>query len=550
MARSRTAALIPQSSANIADTALNSKASGSSEDQNNTIEAEPKRKRRIASLNAEFLVHYTSKSNSQQPADLKSKRKRSVSDNSVSTTARNQPKKRGRQSNENSSSCTVSVANKSQKSARKQTKKQKLHDEEDQMNHEQKLAHEELIENYEKIINDFAVHESNDDEEYEPIKATSKKQPPKSAKKPKKPKTKDPEAPTPPLTPQTGRPKREASLRASAMIIQTNEIEKTKYQYHFSNSNPATPTAAPEPILSPSSESHHRLKHSHSFSSFQVPQFSSTVYASLTAAAAVAAQAAAKPNTATKKRNPKPLRHISTTTTLGAISQAPVFSCQDEDSNDVLIIESPIRSRTLASKGKDTDKIYPLLTEEVMKEHNRIDEAGSSSGSGAFSNFTRDYIIKWVSQYKLTDEMPFAPGQIPIESYGVKILNEPQYLTVKSRQENGNISPKHIQAVSKPSMSHANSLTQLNTPPPPNKRLAEAISVKAKILNDCEPAAQDMKCLNNSNDDLKRLNLIKKVRLDKSNEQSAKIESNLSNGNVPNNSLGFFPSNTKCISAL
>ncbi len=242
------------------------------------------------------------------------------------------------------------------------------------------------------------------------------------------------------------------------MIIQTNEIEKTKYQYHYSNSNPATPTPQPPSlasnIVSQPENFPAKLKTSQSFSNFQMPHHFPNIaaYNSFTKAVDAAAAQFVKPgfhkgdeSAAKLKNNNKPLqfnskknslRQISTTTTLGVATNAA--ACGDDDSSDILIIDSPkppgiISNKAANANGKQDNVIYPVLTEELIKEHNKTHDSGS--GNGTFSSATRDYIIKWASEYVMTDLMPFLDSEVPLEAYGTKILNQPQYLIVKARQE-------------------------------------------------------------------------------------------------------------------
>jgi len=75
-----------------------------------------------------------------------------------------------------------------------------------------------------------------------------------------------------------------------------------------------------------------------------------------------------------------------------------------------------------------TVTICDKLTEDVIKEHNSQNGSlGRGSGS-SFTNLTKMYIVKWAMENVLSDERPFEEGQIPIEKFGVKILDQPQYL--------------------------------------------------------------------------------------------------------------------------
>lgn len=384
----------------------------------------------------------------------------------------------------------------------------------------------------------------------------------------------------------SGRPKREAGLRASAMIIQTNEIEKTKYQYHYSNSNPALSSLAPpapqQSASQPSKNTEHKqLKTSHSFSSFQIPQFSSKVYATLTNASSTQAQQKQQSRSTKKQQNPvvaskkteteqlqNQLRQISTTTTLGGVSVPVVVGGDDDSSNDVLIIEAPSSHQQKTANGNHnaanaqkvngTEKSYPVLTEDLMKEHHKTHDTGT--GNGTFSQFTRDYIIKWILEYKHTEEKPYEPGEIPIESFGVKVLNDPQYLIVKSRQESAQAASSAI--LSRPT-------TSLSTF---NKPASQPLNIRPKTE---AVEAHKQPQHNSSNDNL--INDCKKLLATSNRAVSAAINeasskehtaisgavNNVANGantndNTNNNNnnggggniasnINYFP--TKCISA-
>ncbi len=99
-------------------------------------------------------------------------------------------------------------------------------------------------------------------------------------------------------------------------------------------------------------------------------------------------------------------------------------------------------STTIASSpplqvASKSNKICDKLTEEVIKEHNSQNGSlGRGSGS-SFTNVTKMYIVKWTMENILSDERPFEEGQIPIENFGVKILDQPQYLkTGKNKGKN------------------------------------------------------------------------------------------------------------------
>ncbi len=416
------------------------------------------------------------------------------------------------------------------------------------------------IENYEKILNDFAVREEDEVEEDTDHLPTTRSSPkvsnkPQSVKaksmpkkgRPKKKKMERPEesetgeeieisetkkTKLEPSIPEvesttTGRPKREASIRASAMIIQTNEIEKTNYQYHYPNSNSATPTPQP-PILSANNTTKlenlpSRLKTSQSFPNFQMPHHFPNIvaYTSFTKAVDAAAAQFVKPNfqkieepTIKMKSSNKQqinnkktnLRQISTTTTLGVATN--VAACGDDDSSDILIIDSPKPVVSNSNKPLNAyskkDLIYPVLTEELIKEHNKTHDLGS--GNGTFSSVTRDYIIRWVSEYVMPDSMPFLDSEVPLEAYGTKILNQPQYLIVKARQEGNGIQPAKVNSLKQPPLvySYPKQTRETMLSPVPNlpvkNKTDDAEEIKLVSIN-----GKDIMNNANKNDNLRNL---------------------------------------------
>lgn len=562
------------------------------------------RKRRIASLNAEFLVHYTSNTNKQhqQEAAVKSdllKRKRT---NSEASTAKPKRKlatgmKTGLRSRGRPRKTDNTKRRKTAGKADTLTGTEECQ-EEDPLN---TIAQEKLdalqMENYAKILSDFAVQEGDEldqtSEENED-KKTETKNFRKTAKKAisrrgrGKQKTtaikndQEVENLEKPVT--NGRPKREAGIRASAMIIQTNEIEKTNYQYHYSNSNPATPTASQLHTVTSLDPPATKLKTSQSFSNFQMPHFPSiaayTSFANAVAAADVAAQFS-KPNfnstgnssskttaaEAQKTQNNKSnqskhqanIRQVSTTATLGNVSTPVVNGGDEESSIDVLIIESPSNKSSKQPAVKSAEILYPTLTEDLIKEHNKKHDSGS--GNGTFSSSTRDYIIRWVAEYKMTDAMPFLDSEVPLESYGKKILNQPQYLMVKARQEGKTVQvpPKlglTYSYVSNNQKTAQRSISTAELPQSNTEKMKSPLLIKPETHEDTDKSkineATSQKIV--TSDKLVKINqeasLNYKLKVPELGKSSLDHEDTSNNNNNNNNIAGninYFPN--KCISA-
>ena len=100
-------------------------------------------------------------------------------------------------------------------------------------------------------------------------------------------------------------------------------------------------------------------------------------------------------------------------------------------------MNSSISDNKTAKVAPSTVKIIEKLTEDAIKEHNTLHGSlGRGSGS-SFTSVTKTYIIKWTMENVLSNETPFEAGQIPIESFGQKILDEPQYLKNSKDKNNG-----------------------------------------------------------------------------------------------------------------
>jgi hypothetical protein len=379
--------------------------------------------------------------------------------------------------------------------------------------------------------------EHDDFEEIEDIKSTNEK------KIKQKTRTASKEQVTLNNNISSTRPRREASARASAMIIQTNEIEKTRFHYYTSatttpsallaSAGTGTPNNSPTSQLNSKSINTTKSKITEtnqpivsntkkstinntvaSSDNFQVPQ-SIPLFGTFTAPAngpnaTSTSKSSVVRNTFTKsnstsnllsnnsteskspigisntinisngvKKQPQSsqnqqsqqsllkatssssigglagstsnLKQVSTTTTLGSTMQqmSMMAACpggDDSSSNDVLIVmDSTVAGNGTTGKNGNGNSIKQptsvtksfatseyKLTEEVLAEHNKL-HGTSSSGNGTFSNHTREYISKWVLDYKPTEDKPFSSEYIPIETFGNKTLNDPQYLLAKSK---------------------------------------------------------------------------------------------------------------------
>lgn len=113
----------------------------------------------------------------------------------------------------------------------------------------------------------------------------------------------------------------------------------------------------------------------------------------------------------------------------------------DSSSNEVQIVAekcgTPLNG--IKSPIKQPALIKTDLTEANLAEHNRLNGTTSgTNGAGTFNSQTKDYISRWAAEhakYLSMTEEPFKADYVPIESFGDKILNDPQY---KHKQGHGN----------------------------------------------------------------------------------------------------------------
>jgi len=353
------------------------------------------------------------------------------------------------------------------------------------------------------------------------------------------------------------RPKREAGMRASAMIIQTNEIEKTRFQYYSSsNITPASTlsqsnsnqqqqqiqksTNSKKKKTLPETntttiDSNLDLKSS-SQGNFQIPQTMS-LFASLAANTTpneTSSTAVMKSNNSKQNNKTRQTGQFSFTTPshLNQTSLARQISSNN-------ITSAAVAAAAAAAATIITDR---ALTEDVLAEHNKLNGT-MGCGSGTFSNHTREYITKWVLDYKSNDEKPFPPGQIPIESFGNKILNEPQYLQNKSRfgtnNSNGNTtttatSQQHVAIAPVPSIPVLASTTATGTQKINQRNETDSKTnlneQSSKLHNGHQPHQVSNKNSNNSNDKLNSAN--KKINIASSKVNNVNSDNNNNNKNT------------------
>lgn len=336
----------------------------------------PQRKRRMASLNAEFFVRYSSSSYKNQ------------------TPTKTAPKKKNTETPE------LNASNASDSKKRKRTAASPA----------SAPSIVSTTENTKPKLNSSKVIKS--------AKAAGKaKQPVKS---PKKVLPKTTTATTPKATKgtkqasktneklnatcpieliTTGRPKRDASARASAMIIQTSEFEKVR---HYSKKD--------EEQVESTSNENEKAKLS------PVAQKKEPLKKTISSAALAAAEAAETSTVTSKPIRVQALKKASKVTKKALTKKSKPAAKS-----------SPEQPLNVVKKILTGDK----LTEDMIKEHNNRNGSLSRGNGSSFSNSTKMYIVKWTMENVPSIERPFEEKIIPIESFGEKILDQPQYLKNK-----------------------------------------------------------------------------------------------------------------------
>ncbi len=172
-------------------------------------------------------------------------------------------------------------------------------------------------------------------------------------------------------------------MRASAMIIQTNEIEKARYQYQLT------------PIPNDKQQ--------------------------------------------TVAKNAKTKQSIKTLLNANKTKRNAHFVVDNQDDegcdyeeDDLMDQQTSTSTSITTSDNKASNAKVLELTQEHLSEHDKL-HAQTSGHNGQYTNLTRDYILKWTSEYQPPkDEKPFPVGQIPLDIYGHKLANTQQYLNKAS----------------------------------------------------------------------------------------------------------------------
>lgn len=356
-----------------------SSSSSSPTTKNNKKTQSPTRKRRMASLNAEAMLHiYTSTSaniNTNNEINSKEATKRKSNDDKQSNAKRKAPVKK---TTINNKSKVTNNNNNSNKNKRLKND----YDSEDNESDEDK-----------------STLENDDDDDGE---SSYESLPKKKGKK---------------LTKQinstittTGRPKREASARASAMIIQTNEIERARYQYQTL----PLKTNSTLPIVN-----------------------TSTTNANTT--------------------NTKKPKNTDTSIEENTKQQTNIVKQESQQQQQV---QNDTKSTTSSSiehikiPSKKVEQIKVLnLTVDNLTEHNKL-----VASLGPYNSNTREYILKWIDACIIPDEKPFPNEILPIE---IRTFNLPDY-DKKSKE-----SPKIVNQQQQIKIENEPQIIEILDPSPP-----------------------------------------------------------------------------------
>ena len=83
----------------------------------------------------------------------------------------------------------------------------------------------------------------------------------------------------------------------------------------------------------------------------------------------------------------------------------------------IIIVSNNSTNNSGDNNNNKTNKtvVCPVLTEDLIKEHNKAHDlvsGGGCSGNGTFSSATRDYIVKWIGEHVEDSTMMMGMGMI------------------------------------------------------------------------------------------------------------------------------------------
>lgn len=344
----------------------------------------PQRKRRMASLNAEFFVRYSSSSYKNFQTPPKVLKKEIVTPKSIEKVCLSDPKKRKR---------TISVKSNTKIPLKSSPVKKNTPISKNSKKMNLVKIVEKKVKKSEKVTSS-AKSKLN---QTCPVELTS-----------------------------GGRPRREAGARASAMIIQTSEIEKSRF--YSSSKNKKDENKVDGKIDDRSEGSDDEV--------LKVEQKKDVKLESPPAKAL------------------EPVNVPSKKVIIKKIQKKPVLNnklSKKKSETSSLSVKSSIKNKDNKSitkeeiKKKKSDK----LTEEVIKEHNTLNGGISRGGNNSFTSNTKTFIVNWSMKEIPIDGEPFEDKIIPLETYGEKILDQPQYLNLKKAKNGKNVTELKKSEVSK-----------------------------------------------------------------------------------------------------
>jgi hypothetical protein len=132
---------------------------------------------------------------------------------------------------------------------------------------------------------------------------------------------------------------------------------------------------------------------------------------------------------------------------------------KSSQSKQTAAVAAASRSSSNSSEGSSSArapavKICHTLTEAYIKEHNIHHGSLGRGGGSSFTHNTKMYIIKWTMENVPTDEAPFEKGIIDIDTFGTKVLDDPQYL--KSKQGRAHTAKATTDATAAPNHKKSN----------------------------------------------------------------------------------------------
>ena len=200
------------------------------------------------------------------------------------------------------------------------------------------------------------------------------------------------------------RKRREASSRASAMIMQQNEIERSRFNYSMTNERSVSVNRRrrTKSTITNKDDSHTDVVPDPS-KQLQTEPFKFNV-------PSIPPPPPPVPTTTNRKVTPPP----SLSSVPAPASSTANVSNKTEYAQSLNAINTKSTNQLLSTAITSSNSKYPSLTETILAEHDRI-----HGTTPPYHTTKRDNLIKWVQELALYDCLspPFPEHEIPLESF-------------------------------------------------------------------------------------------------------------------------------------